>query len=137
MGGGEKSVKNMSWFDSIQKWLESLKNINWLEIGENWFDSTKDWFEKIVKEAGKNDSVKKYASIVGIVIVVFIALVCVYKCCKCFCACMCGRRGRGRGRIMKAPGRDGLIIYRDPFERNPRDYFRRLRNKEPWNDHLV
>ncbi|KAI9105068.1 hypothetical protein K1719_022784 [Acacia pycnantha] len=121
----------MSWFDSIKKWFENLKNTNWLEIGQNWFESTKDWFGEIIEAAGKDDVIKKWAVIGGIVLAVVVAVVCLYKCCKCCCACICGRR---RGRTMKAPGRDGLIIYRDPFERNPRDYFRRLRKKEPWDD---
>ncbi|KAK4263630.1 hypothetical protein QN277_029018 [Acacia crassicarpa] len=107
----------MSWFDSIKK----------------WFESTKDWFGEIIEAAGKDDVLKKWAVIGGIVLAVVVAVVCLYICCKYCCAFICGRRRRGR--TMKAPGRDGLMIHRDPFERNPRDYFQRLRNKEPWDGH--
>ncbi|WVY99018.1 hypothetical protein V8G54_031169 [Vigna mungo] len=45
---------------------------------------------------------------------------CFYRCCCCCCR---------RGRTMKAPGRN-YRIFRDDFERNPRDYFRNLRNDQ-------
>ncbi|XP_047149441.1 uncharacterized protein LOC124821576 [Vigna umbellata] len=43
---------------------------------------------------------------------------------RCFYPCCCRS-----GRTMKAPGRDCYIL-RDDFERNPRDYFRKLRSDQ-------
>lgn len=33
-------------------------------------------------------------------------------------------------KTMKAPGRDGAVIYRDDFEGDPASYFKSLRNKD-------
>ena len=68
-----------------------------------------------------SESTKGYAdaaSAVGI-IVVAVAVGLLWKLC-------CSRSSEGK--TMKAPGRDSRI-FRSDFERNPRGYFRNLRDK--------
>ncbi|EHA8591371.1 hypothetical protein COCNU_scaffold046694G000010 [Cocos nucifera] len=58
-----------------------------------------------------------------------LALLFLYYCFRCCCRSCCrrGRAGWAHGKMMKAPGRDGLLMPRDSFESNPLSYFRDLR----------
>nr|GMD18341.1 SAM and SH3 domain-containing protein [Ipomoea batatas] len=52
-------------------------------------------------------------------------------CCCCGCAAVRGgrRRGKGAGKTMKAPGGSGRMA-RAVFEKNPKSYFKNLRQKQ-------
>ncbi|GAB4840149.1 hypothetical protein Ancab_020912 [Ancistrocladus abbreviatus] len=51
----------------------------------------------------------------------------------CFCCCKkcCCRGGRRSVRMMRAPGREGVVIPRNVFARNPMLYFQNLRAGRP------
>ncbi|QCE05082.1 hypothetical protein DEO72_LG9g82 [Vigna unguiculata] len=122
--------------DSVINWLVSLISCLGAKINpilEKFTGYTFNVKDNSCDEVGiDGETWLRVAGAVGVAVVAILVVWFLWKMImlifRCFyrCYCRCCRRRR---KTMTAPGRN-CRIFRDNFERNPRDYFRNLRNDQ-------